>query len=703
MKKKFIIVKQNGIKDCGVACLLSIIRYYEGNIPLEKLREMTKTNRNGTSAYHLIECAKKIGFNARGLKCENLFSLENKISIPCIAHLIINKSYKHYVVIYEINYKRKKVTYMDPNDGIHKVSFDEFDKIWSKIIIDIYPIKKIINLNTKNVIKPLIKNTFLYNKKVSINIILLSMFVTIFSIGGSYYFKIIIDNFNNMSLNNFYLISIIFVFVFLFKSISDYFRNQLLLYINSKIDFSLISNTFKHIICLPYDYFKTKTTGEIISRINDLNYVREMISKVALTVFVDIALIIFSVFVLFSINQILFLVSLIILGLYLLIIIFFSPIFKRGILKNQQKQSNVNSYLIESINGFESIKALNIENKISDNLNNKYIDYLIHAFKFNKNYNIQTLFKDLVGGLGFLSIMFIGYLLVLNGKMSIGSLITYNSLLIYFLDPIKNALELEPLIRYSSSSLKRINELFEIQKENLFIDKKYTGSKIKGNIIINNLNYSFNDKDYILKDLNLNISSGEKVMIIGESGSGKSSLMKLLLNYSKVKPNKILIDNKDINDYNKKELRNNIAYISQNETLFTDSIYNNITLNKDINYDEFLRIAKFAEVDAIIKDKQLGYDTLLEENGFNISGGEKGRIVLARALINSFNLLILDEALSEVDVNMERRILKRLFNEYKNKTIIIVSHRLENMDLFDKVVSMSSGKINSIKIKEHTV
>lgn len=700
MKKSIVVIKQQGIKDCGASCLLSIIKYYKGNVPLEKLREMTKTDRNGVSAYHLIECAKEIGFSARGLKCKNLDELKGRVKLPCIAHLIINKSYKHYVVIYEINYSKKKIVYMDPNKGICKTTFDEFEKIWSKIIIDIFPIKKIVVLNTKNNIVNLIKEIFYSHKKLAINILVLSFFVTLFSIAGSYYFKVIIDKINTQSINNFYLISILFVILFIFKSTSDYFRNQLLLFINTKIDFSLMCNTFKHIICLPYDYFKNKTTGEIVSRINDLNYVREMIGKVSLTVFVDIILVLFSSFILFSINSILFFISLIIFVLYLIVIIFFSPIFKKNILENQQKQAEVNSYLIESINGFESIKALGIENNISSNLNDKYSNYLLHTFKINKNYNIQALFKDLIGGIGSIIIMFVGYLLVLDNKMSVGDLITYNALLIYFLEPIKSTLELEPLIRYSSSSIKRVNELYEIEKENLMVDKKYVGSKIKGDIVINDLNYTINDKDFILKDINLKINAGEKVMIMGDSGSGKSSLMKLLLNYSKIDRNTILIDDKDINDYNKKELRKKITYVSQNEYLFTDSIYNNIVLNKDVNYNRFLDIATFTEIDNIVKNKNLGYDTLLEENGFNVSGGEKGRIILARALLNEFDMLLLDEALNEMDINMERRILKRMFKKYKDKTIIIVSHRLENIDLFDKVIRISSGLIQNITSKE---
>jgi len=692
MKKKIVVVRQEEIKDCGAASLLSIIKYYGGNISLQKLREMTKTTKNGSTAFHIIECAKELGFDSKGIECNTINDLR-KIDTPFIAHLIINRTYKHYVVVYNLDFKKNIVTIMDPNIGIKKMSFQEFEKSWSKIIITFVPIKKIINLKTSNTIKNLIKNFIFSNQKIVINLFLLSLFTTVFSILGSYYFKVIIDNFEINSFNNFYIISFIFLIISILKIISDFFRNQILIYINEKIDFELMISSFKHIICLPYDYFKSKTTGEILSRINDLNYIKEMISKVSLTLFVDIVLVLGSSIILFSINNTLFLISTIIFLLYFFTVILFSPVFKTLILSNQKNQAIVNSFLVESLNNYESIKAMGNENKIINTLENKYTKYLTKVFKINKISNIQILIKDLIGGIGLIIILFVGYLLVIDNKMTLGDLITYNSLLIYFLEPIKSILELEPLVRYSISSLKRINELFEIKEEFFGIDEKYTGNKLKGNILNNNLSYSINDKDYILKQICFKVNKGEKVLLIGQSGSGKSTLVKLLLHYSKVKRNQIIIDGKDINDYNTKELRDNITYVSQNETLFTNSIYKNICLSNKIDYDKFLEICKFTEVDQIIKTKPLGYDTLLEENGFNISGGEKNRIILSRALTSDFSILILDEALNELDINMERRILKRLFKKYKDKTMIIVSHRLENMDLFDKIIKMKNGNI----------
>jgi len=696
MKKKIPVIKQEGIKDCGAACLLSIIRYYGGDISLEKLRELTKTTKIGTTAYHIIRASEKLEFSSKGIKCKSLNDLKNKINVPFIAHLVINKSYKHYVVVYDLNYKKNIVTIMDPNSGVKKLTFDEFNKMWSKVIITLYPTKKIPIYKTNKSVNNLIKYLILNNKKVFVEIILLSLFITMFNIINSYYFKIIVDDIAVSSINNFYIISFVFIILILLKSLSEYFRNQLILYSNQKIDFQLFTKTFNHVINLPYDYFKNKTTGEILSRISDLNHIKDAINKIIVTIFVDLLLILISSTILLTINKDLFLITIIIFILYLIVALIFSPIYKNLINLSQEKNAQINSKLIESINSFETIKSMNLQNNVINKIENQYVDNLYVENKVNTYHNIQQTIKDLIGGIGLFMILFIGYLKVMNGVLSVGDLITYNSLLIYFLTPIKNILELEPLIRYALSSFKRINELYEIDNEKLEIDNKYIEKKIIGNIKYKDFNYSINDRDLILNKINLNIEKGNKIMIVGNSGCGKSTLLKSLLKYYKIKRDKIFIDDKDINDYNTKQLRENITYVSQNETVFTDSIFNNIVLNRKIDYDKFLKFVKITEVDKICNDRYLGYDTLLEENGFNVSGGERNRIILCRALINSANIILLDEALNEIDVNMERRILKRIFKDMKDKTIIVVSHRLENMDLYDKVINVENGSIKNV-------
>lgn len=231
--------------------------------------------------------------------------------------------------------------------------------------------------------------------------------------------------------------------------------------------------------------------------------------------------------------------------------------------------------------------------------------------------------------------------------------------------------------------------MLEVNTTNGLLDKK-----IKGNIKIKNLSLELNNKN-IINNLNLNITEGQKLMIIGKSGSGKSTLFKILMKYYKINRNQIYINDIDYNDY---KTSNGIKYISQQEILFTDTLYNNVNLDND-DLDKFLEIARICKLDEIIKEENTGYNMLIEENGFNISGGQKQRIILARALMQQFNILLIDEGLNQVDINLERKILKNMFKRFKDKTIIVISHRLENMDLFDQVVELNDGKITNNLIR----
>jgi ABC-type bacteriocin/lantibiotic exporter with double-glycine peptidase domain len=226
--------------------------------------------------------------------------------------------------------------------------------------------------------------------------------------------------------------------------------------------------------------------------------------------------------------------------------------------------------------------------------------------------------------------------------------------------------------------------------EIIYDDKKQVNIKNdNGNIKINNLTYYFNDKKKILNDIDLEIKEGEKVLITGKSGSGKSTLMKIIKKYYEIEYGKVKIGNIDVNDICKDD--NLILYVSQNEVLFTDTLYNNLGLY-NVDIDRIAKVLEECYIDEFI-DKNLGCNMLIEENGFNISGGQKQRIILARALLQKFNILIVDEGTSQIDVNLERKILKNIFKNYKSKTMIFISHRLENMDLYDRVIELKEGRV----------
>lgn len=670
------LIRQDGFKDCGPTCLSMIIKHYKGYIDINELKEMCKTDKNGTTAYHLIETAKKCGFESYGVKCNLEDINKNNIILPCIAHVILNNSYKHYVVIKKIDYKKKKITVYDPIGTIKTYTYENFQKIFSNIIILLYPIKVIKNIPNNSIKKFILEITKTSTKQL-IQIIIISIFITLFSIIISFYLQYMVDNVNNQG--KIYFIFTLFLIIYIMKIISDFLRNKIIILVNQKIDFNLNYNSFKQIINLPYCYYKNNTTGEIISKINDLDVVRQVISKVAISIFIDLPLTLLSLIIMYILNEKLFIISLIIMLLYWLVLILFRNPLNEKIEDTTLAKADTTSYMVERINGYETLKGCNKEHIALKKFEDKYAALSNKIYDLDNCYNYQLLLKEIINDLGFIFIILIGILLVKDNIITIGQLLSFNSLLVYFLTPIRNIIDLDDSIKQSKIAIKKILNLYYDKKESGILDKK-----MKGEIIFKNLSYTFNDTRNVLENINLKINKNSKVMVIGESGSGKSTLFKILKKYYTVPRDKVYIDNVDINDYQK----SNIVYVSQNEILFTDTISNNI------DSDNIIDISKICLIDEIVKNNQLGYNMLIEENGFNLSGGERQRIILARALANEFDILIIDEGLSQVDINMERKILKNLFENYNDKTIIFISHRLENMDLFNQVIKLKKGRIS---------
>lgn len=686
MKKKLVVL-QEGNKDCGVCCLLSIIRYYNGNISLNKLMEMTKTTKNGTTFYNLSEAASKIGMASKAYYVDD-FNNISVYSCPFISQVIRN-GYTHFVVVYKIS--KDKLLIMDPALGSLYMSREKFLNIWTSYIMMFEKVKILPNYKDEKYINKLLYGLILNNKKIIVNCLLLTLMFCFLTIGYSVYLKVMIDKVLNQDKYLLIVISLIFFIVILFRSLTNLFRNQMLSYFNMRVDISLFLNSFKRILLLPYNYYKNKTTGEIISRVNDLSYIKQIISQLLTTVFLDIVLLLFSLVCLYFINSKMFVISFFIAILYVIIIFIYPRFIKTKIYESQAEVAKVNSYLVESISGLETIKGLKCEKMVNDRLESYYTKAQATIFDYNIISNGVLFLKDLIFYVGVLLINYVGCVDIMNGNFTVGSLLTFNTILGYFLNPLQNFIDLADDYVYVRGVFKRANGLYEVKLDDL---ESKNGLRVEGDISFNNLDFSFNGKDQILKSIKIEFKAKEKILLLGNSGSGKSTLLKILYKYYDVSRGMVLVNGIDINDFSISDIRDDIIYVSQNETLYTGSIKDNILLNRDIDYKDFLDMCCYLEVDNIIKDNLLGYDFLLEENGANISGGERQRIILARALFKKGNIILIDEGLSQMDIDLERRVLKRIFSIFKDKMIIVVSHRFNNMDLYDKVFKLKDGMVD---------
>lgn len=692
--RKNLIVLQEGGKDCGSAALLSIIRYYGGDISLDKLVEMTKTTKEGTNFYSLSLTASELGLASRGYKVDDISKIK-EISPPFNAQ-VHNNNFNHFIVIYKVS--NDKVLIMDPAVGKCLYDIFEFGSIWTGYILVFEKVKPLPQYKNEHILNKIIIRTLLQNKGIILAIIILSVFFILSATLTSMYSQKVFDEVVDTDLNNLVVVTFTFSILLIFKNITSYVRNYLIIYLNQKLDISLIISTFSHIILLPYIYFRNKTTSEVLSRINDLSFVKNFISKLIVTIFLDLLMFIAAFFIVYHISQkIAFLVAFIS-CLHLLIVIIFNPFIKKNTKLNQENNAIINNTIIESVNSYETIKGLNIEGSTILKFSNIYTKGLNDMYYSEKINNLLIISKNIVADFGTLFISFICFQLIMTGIMDVGKYMTVTILLPYLIIPCEDIVDIINDFYYTKSSIARAGNLLENEVEKIAVEKRLD---VFGNIIIKDLDYTFNNKNYIIQKLNLEIKSREKVLIMGASGSGKSTLLKLIYHYYPIERGKILINSYDINDYSLSDIRKKIVYISQNEILYSNTIRNNILLERKVDTETFLRICQMTKVDEIVNNHLEGYDYFLEENGANISGGQRQRIILARSLLKDSNIIMIDEGFSQIDIDLERKILKNIFYYFTDKTIIIVSHRKENMDLYNRVITIENGNLKNNLVRKN--
>lgn len=688
------IVLQDGMKDCGICSLLSVIRYYGGEVSKEFLREITNTNKSGVSAYNLVEGAKSIGFEAMGVKGD--LSKIEKNNLPCLAHLVVNKSYKHFVVIYDINYNTNKVIVMDPAKGKRVFTIGEFKLLATGNYIFLKPIKPLPIFNRVKFLKKILREFINRKGKFIGLIVVLTICYFILQIVTAFHFKYLLEfSINYKISNNILFLSLYILILYFFREISSLFRDILLTKMLNTLDLEITLVTFRHLLLLPYLYFKNRTTGEVISRLRDLNIIKSFVGQMMLGAFSDMLGFIVFGYLLFKLNK-RFFKYIVFTCIILFILQSVFNYFKKSMLRKVNSSNDVvNSYLVEAISNIETIKGNHQEKRFIDKFRIKYQDFLEKSYSFNRNQELYSFFKRINNNILMVIILGLGSYLVVRDEMSLGQLFVYQNIFNYFIFCFSNLLNLEGLYQEFSITMKRVEDLFTIRDENFKGGHYYSLYRLKGDIEISNLSYNFGDKN-LFSDVSFKVLQGEKILLVGESGTGKSTLVKMLLRYINVSYGYIKIDNIDINHYHLDTIRNNITYISNNDTLFRDTIYNNIVLNKRIDKDKFKNITEITRIDEIVKNRELGYQEIVEENGFNFSSGERQRIILARALVRDSDIYIFDEAFSQIDIDKTRKILEGVLEFLNDKTVIVISHRNNFYKLFGRVLKLENGKVYEI-------
>lgn len=690
---KYYCIKQHDMTDCGAACLATISKQYGLSFPISKIREIAGTDKQGTNAYGMVRAAEQLGFTAKGVKGdkEAFFS---EFPLPAIAHVVIDEKLLHYVVIHKIS--KKEIIVADPGKGIVKYKPEEFLKIWTGVLILLVPNTTFKKGNEKKGSLSRFFSLLLPQKKLLLNIFLASLIITVFGIGASFYFSFIMDEVvENTLANTLTIVSIGVIALYVFKAILEYFRNHLMLYLSQKLDIPLILGYYQHVLSLPMNFFDTRKIGEIVSRFMDASKIRDAISGATLTIMIDTLMAIIGGIVLYIQNHTLFFIAVILLVLYGIIVFSYNKPIRKINEKIMEENSQVTSYLVESLNGIETVKAFNCERKTQYKTENLFIKFLKSTFHSGFLSNGQQTITSAIAAIGSTVILWVGTISVLEGNMTIGQLITFNALLAYFLDPVKNLIDLQPTVQTAIVAADRLSEILELSSEkDENEENRLKDISLKQPISISNLDFRYGTRQLVLKEINMLIKPGEKIALVGESGSGKTTLVKLLMRFYDWEQGEICFGNYNAKDINLRVLREKVAYISQDIFLFSGTIRENLALgNEEASFEEIIEACKLSKANEFIEKLPMRYETMLEENGANLSGGQKQRIAIARALLKKPDILIMDEATSNLDSVTEKAI-ERTINDLPNSiTTIIIAHRLSTIMRCDKIYVLQDGSI----------
>lgn len=692
---RYTYVKQHDATDCAAACLAMVCLHYKKETTITKLRDMMGTDLKGTNLLGLDKCAATLGFVTQAVRVDKEGFL-SKYTLPAIANIVTKEGMTHFVVVFKIT--KKYVVLGDPAKDLMRMEIDEFYKSFTGAMLLLKPnssfeegkvekgkiLKRYINL-----LKPQTK-LFVYGVVTSLLITLLGIVSSIFN---NILFDEILPYRQEKVLK---LVIIVFLGISISQVAVSFVRQWMMMHLSIKIDIPLMLGYFKHIYHLPMKFFSTRKTGDITTRFSDAFTIKDVFTNIALTLVLDIGMALITGVILFNMNSMLFAIIVFMTIISIILVFIFKQPYKKINEEQMQQSSVLNSQIIEGLRAVETIKGNANEEVELDNIEKEYIRSLRIGYKEGMLSNVQGVISELISTAGNLVLMYFGIMQVLEGKITLGSFMAFNTLAGYFMEPVSNLVGLQLSLQEANISMKRFSEILDYEEEQPEAEQNMYEEieKIEGDIEIKNVTFRYGNRKPALDNVSFTIPKGKKVALVGASGSGKTTMAKLLLKYYEPENGYIAIDGVDIHEISNKSLRKAISYVPQTIELFSKSIYDNIRVSRmSATLEEVKEAAKAADAHDFIKKLPMQYYTFLEEAGNGLSGGEKQRIALARAFLKKNEFYILDESTSNLDFATENIIFDMIYNKLRSKSMLIVAHRLATVKNCDVIIVMEQGVI----------
>ncbi|MGO7186172.1 peptidase domain-containing ABC transporter [Rhizobium brockwellii] len=692
MSKKVRKFKQRDTADCGGACLASVAATFGYQLPFSRIRQYASTDRSGTTVLGLTEAAVKLGFIAKAVK--GGFDCLYKIPMPTVAHMVIKEVLHHFVVIEAVD--ARWVTVMDPAYGeIRKLSHEEFKAQWTGVLVLMVPGDTFKRRDEST--SPLLRFARLLapHKSALVQSLVGAVVTTILGLSTAIYIQKIVDlviTGGNRNLLN--LMSVAMLLILVLQVLINLLRNLLVVQTGQKIDVTLILGYYSHVLNLPQKFYDSMRMGDIISRMNDAAKIRRFLNDVAINMFVDINTSLFALGLMFVYSSKIALVVAASIPLYLLVFWTTNRVnrkYQRAIMENA---ADLEAQLVESLGAVSTINACAVENFANWNIETRFIKTLHSVYKSARVSIFGDSASTFLSTLFNVVLMWFGTTLALDQGLTPGELLSCYALLGYVTRPIASLIHTNSVVQDAFIAADRLFDIFDLDQQKIGGGIDATKSHL-GDMRMENVTFRHGSQPELFRNLNLTFGRGEVTAVVGESGSGKSTIAALLQNTYHLQSGRIRIGSYALQDLSTVSLRKVIATVPQSIDVFSSSVIENIALGEfDPDIAKILKICDKVGLRNLIECWPDGLETRLGENGVRLSGGEKQRIALARALYRDPEILILDEATSSLDSVAEEFVL-RLVEDLRRagRTVIVIAHRLSTICKANKIVVLCKGKI----------
>ncbi|WP_305951705.1 peptidase domain-containing ABC transporter [Emticicia oligotrophica] len=699
---KFPHFQQHDAMDCGPTCLRMVAKHYERGFSIQKLREATQIGKEGVSLLGISEAAESIGFKTLAVKVP-FKQLEKDAPLPCIVHWKQN----HFVVVYQI--KKNQVYIADPALGLIKYSHAEFESQWATTIVEgekigiallLEPTQRFYqeaDEQTKGINLSMLSG-YLFKYKRLILQLFLGLFIgSILQLILPFLTQSVVDTgIQTRNLHFIYLVLAAQLMLFIGRMSVEFIRSWILLHISTRINLSILSDFLGKLLRLPVSFFESKKTGDILQRIGDHQRIESFLTGTSLNVlFSMFNLIIFSV-VLAYYNLTIFGVFLISSIVYSIWIVFFLRYRRKLDNKRFALASQNQSSLIQLVQSVPELKLNNAEIKKRwewENLQVKNFHLSVKGLALQQYQQTGAMIinegKNIV-------ISFLAATAVVNGQMTLGAMMALQYIIGQLNSPVEQLIQFMQHYQDAQISLERLNEIHEIDDEETTQKPLLHILPENQDIQLKNLTFTYTGagNEPVLKNINLIIPQGKITAIVGTSGSGKTTLLKLLLKFYKPQSGEIRLGNVSLENISHKLWRSKCGTVMQEGVIFSDTIAENIAFSDEFpDTKKLLHAVKVANIQSFIEELPLSYNTKIGAEGNGISQGQKQRMLIARAVYKNPDFIFFDEATNALDANNESVIMANLEEFFKNRTVIVVAHRLSTVKNADQIVVMEKGEI----------